>query len=274
MLLRMRYFLILFCLFMLPLNAHANEAGFDPWLQGFKQRATAQGLSPQFLNNALAGTQYLQRVIDLDQKQPEHKQTFAQYRKNIVSDKRINDGRDRLSEYWPLLNEISVSFGVPPQYIVALWGIETNYGRITGGFDILSSLATLAYEGRRAAFFEKELINALKIQASGHSGTDHLTGSWAGAMGQSQFMPSSYMKYAVDFDGDGKANIWSSMPDIFASIANYLRTEGWNRDVRWGRAVSIPNAIGENEIGRDKMKPLSYWRNRGVFREIYCKEAA
>lgn len=260
----MRLFLALL-MTMIALPAYANEAGFYPWLSQFKQRAMAQGLSSQFLDRTLSETTYRPRVIELDQKQPEGKKTFAQYRTDIVSDKRVADGRAKLAEHRALLHQISTSFGVAPQYIVALWGIETNYGRNTGGFDTLSALATLAYEGRRAEFFEKELVNALKIQAGGHSGTDRLTGSWAGAMGQSQFMPTSYLKYAVDWDRDGNANIWTSQADVFASIANYLRTEGWQKDMRWGRQVIIPNAIGEAEMGRDKMKPLSYWSRRGVF---------
>jgi len=241
-----------------------GEAGFPQWLAGYKQRAAQQGLDYNFLERNLMGLTYLPRVIELDQKQPESKITFAQYKKNIVSDKRIKDGREKLSEYSQLLKAAERTYGVPAQYIVALWGIETNYGRITGGFDILSSLATLAYEGRRAAFFEKELTNALKILHGGHAGTDKLTGSWAGAMGQCQFMPSSYMRYAVDGDGDGNVNIWSSMPDVFASMANYLKTEGWNSDLRWGRRVLAPNSISANEYGREIKKSLSYWRSKGV----------
>ncbi len=244
---------------------HADEQGFAQWLYGFKQRASAQGFNQYWLNDALTGLQYKPRVIELDQKQPENKITFAQYKKNIVNAKRIADGRARFAENRDLLYNVARVYGVQPQYIVALWGIETNYGRVTGGFDIMSSLATLAYEGRRAQFFETELLNALRIKAGGHAGTDTLSGSWAGAMGQSQFMPSSYIKYAVDGDGDGTVNIWSSKPDIFASMANYLRTEGWNGQLKWGREVTIPNAIGEDEIGRDKKRPLSYWMQRGVF---------
>lgn len=238
--------------------------GFSYWLQGFKQKALAQGLNGQFLDRALYGVEYLPRVIELDRKQPEHKITFAEYKKNIVSEKRVQDGRERLAQYRPILNRATQIFGVPPQYIVALWGIETNYGRITGGFDILSSLATLAYEGRRAAFFEKEFINALRILAGGHAGTNELTGSWAGAMGQCQFMPSSYLKYALDGDGDGTVNIWSSMPDVFASMANYLRTEGWDKNLRWGRAVIVPGNIPQNLYGREIKRPLSYWKKIGV----------
>lgn len=242
----------------------AGAAGFSQWMVNFKQRAAGQGLNGQFLDRTLSGLEFIPRVIELDQKQPESKITFAQYKKNIVADKRIREGQAKYAEHRALLNRVSQVYGVPPQYIVALWGIETNYGKITGGFDILSSLATLAYEGRRAAFFEKELVNALKILAGGHAGTDKLIGSWAGAMGQCQFMPSSYMRYAVDGDGDGNINIWSSMPDVFASMANYLKTEGWNRDLRWGRRVVAPTSLPASEYGRDNKKDLSYWVNKGV----------
>lgn len=244
--------------------ARADENGFAHWMFQFKERAAAQGFSNQFLNQTLAETKYLPRVIELDQKQPENKITFQQYKKNIVSEKRIKDGRKFYAEHRALLNRAAQVYGVQPQYIVALWGIETNYGRITGGFDIISSLATLAYEGRRAEFFEKELVNALRILAGGHAGTDRLTGSWAGAMGQSQFMPTSYMKYAVDGNGNGTVNIWSEMPDVFASMANYLHTEGWNKDLRWGRAVIAPGSIPASSYGRDSKRPLSYWRAAGV----------
>jgi membrane-bound lytic murein transglycosylase B len=260
----MRFLILAIISFMFMAPAHADETGFAHWVHTFKPRAAAQGLDPAFLNNALRQVTYLPRVIALDQKQPEHKITFAQYKKNILTPQRIADGRAKMAEYKYLLSHVKNTYGVPPQYIVALWGIETNYGRITGGFDILSSLATLAYEGRRAAFFEKELIGALKILQGGHAGTDKLTGSWAGAMGQCQFMPTSYHKYAVDGDGNGTVDIWNSMPDIFASMANYLSTEGWDGDMRWGRAVRVPPSIPTSIYGRENMRPLSYWRQMGV----------
>ena len=260
----MRTLVLSLAFILAALPAHADEYGFSHWLFEFKQRAAYQGLNQGFLNQALTGIEYQPRVIELDGKQPEHKITFTQYQKNILTKQRIADGREKLSENRAMLNRVSQMYGVPPQYIVALWGIETNYGRITGGFDIISALATLAYEGRRAEFFEKELIGALQILQGGHSGTNSLTGSWAGAMGQCQFMPSSYHKYAVDGNGDGNIDIWNSLPDIFASMANYLRTEGWNKDLRWGRAVKVPTTIPESYYGREVKKPLSEWRRRGV----------
>lgn len=252
--------LVLICLMAVP--ARADEDGFLNWLYGFRQRAAAAGINQNYLNTAVGNLEYLPRVIELDRKQPEHKITFAKYKKNVLPQSRIDEGRERMAQYRGLLESVSRRYGVPPQYIVALWGMETSYGRVTGGFDTLSSLATLAYEGRRAEFFEKELINLMKIVQEGHVGEP--VGSWAGAMGQTQFMPSSYLKYAEDADGDGHADIWGSMPDVFASIANYLHTEGWQDDLRWGRAVTAPRSIPESAYGRDKMRPLSYWRRMGV----------
>lgn len=245
-------------------TARADEAGFYQWMDGFKRRALATGIAPHTLDAMLQDTTYRARVIELDRAQPEGTRTFAQYIEGTVSPARIKKGREMMAQYRPLLNQISAHYGVPPQYIVALWGIETNYGGYTGGFDTLSALATLAYEGRRAEFFEGELINALHIMAQGHSNGARLTGSWAGAMGQNQFMPTSYLKYAVDWDHDGKKDIWNNLPDVFASIANYLKTEGWQGDMRWGRAVRIPSTITPEMLGRDKMRPMSYWRSIGV----------
>lgn len=263
----MRNFIALTILFLvacLPVTARADEAGFSQWLNGFRQRAGYQGFDQIFLNRALSSVEYKSRVIELDRKQPEHKITFAQYRKNVITPQRIAEGQRLLHQHFNLLNSVSTRYGVPPQYIVALWGIETSFGKVTGGFDIISALATLAYEGRRAEFFEKELLAALRILKDGHAGTSTLTGSWAGAMGQCQFMPSSYHRYAVDGNGDGMTDIWNSLPDIFASIANYLRTEGWNSEYRWGRAVAAPHHIPESSYGRENKKPLSYWSRLGV----------
>lgn len=242
----------------------ADEAGFAYWLQGFKERAAYQGLSQTFLNRTLGSTEYLPRVIELDRKQPEHKITFGKYKKNVITDARIAEGRKLMQRHAGILRQVEARYGVPRQYIVALWGIETSYGKVTGGFDVISSLATLAYEGRRAEFFESELLSALKILAGGHTGTSTLTGSWAGALGQCQFMPKSYERYAVDGDGDGDIDIWNSLPDVFSSMANYLSTEGWNPDIRWGRAVSVSRTLPETYYGRENMRPLSEWRRFGI----------
>jgi membrane-bound lytic murein transglycosylase B len=207
---------------------------------------------------------YKSRVIELDQKQPEKKVSYADYRKRILSQSRITNGRLNYKKHEKLLKEIGDKYGVQPKYIIALWGIETNYGSFTGGMQVLSSLATLAYEGRRAEFFTAEFKKAVKIAEQLGRPVDQLKGSWAGAMGQCQFMPSSYYAYAVDYDGDGKKDIWNSMPDVFASMANYLSSVGWTNDLRWGRAVHLPANFSMDLEGRDIKKPISYWAGQGV----------
>ena len=158
----------------------------------------------------------------------------------MVTGKRTEDGRKQFAANRALLKKIGKKYGVQPRFILALWAIETNYGKNTGGFQIVDALATLAYDGRRAGFFRNELIDALKILGQEHMPAADLKGSWAGALGQCQFMPDSYLKYAVDYDGDGKRDIWNTKADVFASIANYLKSSGWNDSVGWGRPVELP----------------------------------
>ena len=177
--------------------------------------------------------------------------TQEQYLARVISDQRIMRGRELFAEHRPLLDEVSGKYGVPPQYIVALWGIETSYGDNTGGFSVVESLATLAYDGRRSEYFRGELINALKILDGGHIAAYDMSGSWAGAMGQCQFMPGSFLSYAEDYDGDGRRDIWDTQADIFASIANYLRQNGWNADrdnnfnvlLKWNRSRYFATAV-------------------------------
>ena len=201
---------------------------FDRWIADFKNRALKSGISKKSLDSSLKIAEPIERVIELDRKQPERsKITKEEYLAKVIDQNRINKGRQLLDDNREVLNKISARYGVEPEFIVALWGLETGYGKNTGGFGIISSLATLAYEGRRREFFESELISALLIIDSGHITAKDMRGSWAGAMGQCQFMPSSFLAYAVDHDGDGKKDIWGNRQDVFASIANYLNTVGW-----------------------------------------------
>jgi len=258
----MKFFLF-FSVFFLSQAVYAgNQASYERWVSQFKARATAQGVSATTLNKAFTATKFLPRVIELDQKQPEGKLTFSEYKKRIVSAHRINKGRSELRKHRAILDEIGNAYGVQPQYIVALWGIETNFGSNTGGFSVVDSLATLAFEGRRAAFFEKELVNALKIIDAGHIKANNMKGSWAGAMGQSQFMPSSFLAYAQDYNKDGKKDIWGTRADVFASAANYLASSGWKGDEKWGRLVNAN--VPETMIDRKNKKMLSEWSRMGV----------
>ena len=236
----------------------ADQASFNQWLVQFKQKAKADGISQETLDAAFRDAKYLPRVIELDRKQPESKMTFAQYRERIVSTQRINQGRHEFRKHRALLEEIGAAYGVQPQYIVALWGIETNYGTNTGGFDVIDSLATLAHEGRRRDFFSDELLNALHIINDDHISADDMQGSWAGAMGQSQFMPSSFLAYAQDYNKDGKKDIWTTQADVFASAANYLARSGWHGDEKWGRQVRMAN-VRESDISRENKKSLNEW---------------
>ncbi|MDE2029697.1 MAG: lytic murein transglycosylase, partial [Alphaproteobacteria bacterium] len=205
------------------------------WLQQLEQEAIADGVSPATAHAALDNFLPDQRVIDFDQKQPESTITFADYRRRIVTPARVRIGAELMRRYASELGAVSAQTGVPPQMIVALWGIESTYGRNSGDYETVNALATLAWQGRRADFFRKELFAALHILDREHMAPSQLRGSWAGAMGQCQFMPITYLRYASDGDGDGRRDIWNDRADVFASIANYLAVEGWRRGQSWGR---------------------------------------
>ena len=237
---------------------------FQEWLKGVRQEAQAEGVSREVLDQAFRRVKPIPRVIKLDRSQPEFKLTFKQYLDRVVSDKTVWDGRRLYREHRNLLEKIGAKYGVEPQYIVALWGIETRYGRITGGYPVIASLATLAYDGRRSAFFRAELIRALKILEEGHIAVEDMDGSWAGAMGQVQFMPSSFVTYAVDYDGDGRRDIWDNVPDALASAANYLSRSGWKKNQGWGGKVSLPADFNKGLVGKNNRKTLKEWQQLGV----------
>lgn len=225
---------------------------FDAWLEAFKNEAREEGISDETLNAAFAETRPIPRIIELDRKQPESTLTLEEYLKKVISETRITTGQEMLAEHHNLLKAISDEYGVEPEFIVALWGIETNYGGNTGSYSTIDALATLAYDGRRSSFFRSELLKALKISDADHISPRDMQGSWAGAMGQCQFMPSSFLAYAVDRDGDGKHDIWNTLPDVFASIANYLHKSGWkqgedNTDVilKWNRSSYFAAAVNK-----------------------------
>ncbi len=256
--------LLAMTMMLLCLPATAYAADFQTWLQSFRMEAAQAGISQTTIDAALTGIQSLPRVIELDRKQPESKMTFAQYKKNVVNAQRIEKGRRLLQTHRSALQWVEQTYGVAPQYVVALWGIETNFGANTGGFKVIDSLATLAWEGRRAAFFKDELIKALRIIDEGHIAAANMKGSWAGAMGQNQFMPSSFFNFAVDANQDGRADIWNTELDIFASTANYLARSGWTPGQRWGRRVSLPKGFPATLVGPKIVKPLSFWKSSGV----------
>ena len=214
----------------------------------------------------LAGLKPNQRVIELDRKQPEFTWTWEQYRSRIVSDTRIAKGRQLFGDHRELLLAVQGRYGVPAGIIMGIWGLESNYGASTGGFNVIEALATLAWEGRRAAFFRSELMDALRILASGDITPERMTGSYAGAMGQTQFMPDSFLKYAVDYSGTGRRDIWGDLGCVFASTANYLAREGWQAGLPWGEQVHLPPGFDASQSGRDHRRPMAEWLRLGVQR--------
>lgn len=245
-------------------SATANEQSFDAWRGALRQEALSSGISAATFDTAFNGVQPIPRIIELDRSQPEFTMTFPQYLKRVVPQSRIDTARQKLWENRAVLEAIGAKYGVQPRFIVALWGIESDFGRRTGDFSVVASLATLAYDGRRSEFFRKELLDALHILEERHVSADRMIGSWAGAMGQNQFMPSSFRQYAVDYDGDGRRDIWATQPDIFASIANYLGSYGWKPDQTWGRPVRLPPGFDPNLVSLEVEKPISAWQRLGV----------
>jgi membrane-bound lytic murein transglycosylase B len=243
-----------------------GEEDFAAYVAQIKQEALADGFSAETLETAFANVQFYQRSVKADRNQPEFKLTLDTYLPRAVPEWKAKKAVEMYAEHRELLEKIGAEYGVQPRFIVALWGIETNFGSFTGGMDVISALTTMAYEGRREEFFKKELWHALTIVEEGHIPIDQMKGSWAGAMGQAQFMPSSFMSYAVDYDGDGRKDIWGSQGDVFASAANYLKSVGWRDDVTWGRQVQLPEGFDAELASLKVKKPLAEWQALGVRR--------
>ena len=254
---------------MLAGSAVAQEDGaetFEEWRKGVRSEALGLGISAATFDAAFADIEPIPRVIELDRSQPEVTLTFDQYVERVVPESRVDKGRKLLTEHRELLEPIGRKYGVPPRFIVALWGIETNFGQYLGGFPVIGALATLAHDGRRSAYFRQELLHALRILEDGHITPDSMVGSWAGAMGQSQFMPSSFVNYAVDHDGDGRRDIWGTQGDVFASAANYLAQAGWHAGETWGRRVALPDNFDHALTGLEVTKNLADWQALGLRR--------
>ena len=258
------FILLLPLLFTLSPALAQKQKDFDAWLADLRTEALAKGVSQATLESALSGVQPLPRVIELERSQPEFKLTVLEYLDRVVPDSRVEKGREALKENRALLTKVYERYGVQPSVLVALWGIETDFGRSMGGYPVIDAIATLAYEGRRTAFFREELLHALRIVDRGHISPDKMIGSWAGAMGQLQFMPSSFQAFAVDYDGDGRVDLWDSLPDVFASAANYLSKAGWVKDETWGWEVSLPKGFDSSSAGLDLRKSLADWKALGV----------
>lgn len=276
----LRLLLLVFVLLPIGADAEINEAdftGFQQWLVETGQEAETRGISRKIIDLAFTGLEPDPRVISFDRKQPEFVQTFEQYLAARVTQYRIDEARKYYRQEIRLLSDVVDQYQVDAQYLVAFWGLESSFGRYQGKYSIIRSLATLGFDPRRSAFFTRELFHALQILEEGHITPDRFVGGWAGAMGQNQFMPSSFLNYAADFDGDGKKNIWFSRADVWASIANYLSKNGWRRGAGWGSRVQLPGNLdlaslprSEPESGcralrhHTKALTLAEWQTRGI----------
>lgn len=228
-----------------PALAQTSDGKFAAWLRGVRAEAARAGVDQATLDAALEGIEEIPRVLELARNQPEFKMTFARYLEIVVSPERVSRGRALLAENRNAIDRFAAPVGVPASVVVALWGIESNYGTRLGDFEVVPALATLAYNGFRAQFFRGQLVAALKILSQGHVALSAMKGSWAGAMGQCQFIPTSFIAYAADGDGDGRKDIWTNKADVFASIVNYLHRVGWRAGIGWGEEVPVGTAPGQ-----------------------------
>ncbi|MCE9683819.1 lytic murein transglycosylase [Halomonas alkalisoli] len=242
----------------------ATPADFNTWLTRFRREARSEGISERTLARALDGVRYRPRVIELDRSQPEFVRPIWQYLDSAVSSTRIQQGQAKHAEHRDTARRMEERYGVPAEIIVAIWGIESNYGGNFGDFSTLEALATLAFEGRRSAFARGELMAALRIIEAGDIPPERMVGSWAGAMGHTQFIPSSFEAYAVDGDGDGRRDIWGSIPDVMASTANYLARAGWQTGRPWGVEVRLPDDFDYAQTELTTRRASREWAAQGV----------
>lgn len=246
------------------LETPLTEESFQTCKAELQTEARQAGVKENTVTQVLGNSKLTSRVIKYDRNQPEFVQTFPNYFGKRVTQWRINKGRELYQEHNALLTKLTQKYGVPAHYLIAFWGLETNFGSYKGKMPIIDSLATLACDPRRSKFFAKELIQALLLIDRENIEVDQMVGSWAGAMGHTQFMPSAYMRYAVDGDNDGKADLWNSVPDALTSAANFLSHLGWKTGFRWGREVALPDDFNYQLSGKDQQYPLDFWSEKGV----------
>jgi len=242
-----------------------TQVEFKDYLVNLKEEAIAKGYEKSLIDSAFATATYKEKVVSADKNQPEVKETLETYLPKRVPQWKIDRARKLYAENKDILEQVAKEFGVQARFIVALWGLESNFGTIQGGHNVISSLVTLAFDGRREALYKRQLWAALDILKSGHITLDKFKGSWAGAMGQTQFMPTSFNAYAIDYNNDGRKDIWTTKEDAFASIANYLKQEGWNDSLTWGRQVMLPDNFDNKYIlvrgTKTRKQWLEYWND-------------
>lgn len=245
---------------LLGLAAQAQGSGsFDTFLATVRREAQASGVSAATLNRAFAGIRPNDRVLELDRRQAEFTQSWEAYRDGRLSQTRIDAGRRAFADNRALLGQVQARTRVSQRTVMGIWGLETNYGGFTGNFNVIEALATLAWEGRRAAFFRAELLAALRILEAGHIAPERMRGSYAGAMGQPQFMPTSFERLAIDFDGDGRRDIWDNRSDALGSIGNYLARNGWREGESWGFEVVLPQGFDAGFAEPSRPRPAAEW---------------
>ncbi|WP_416361437.1 lytic murein transglycosylase [Marinobacter sp.] len=249
-----------------------TESAFAECKDTLHNKAVQAGVSESTATSVLAEVEYLERVIELDRRQPEFTTTFADYFNRRVNEARITKGRELLEQHHELLARVTQETGVPAPYLLAFWGLETNFGSYFGKMQVPSALATLACDPRRTTFFTKQFVAALQIIDEGAIPLEQMEGSWAGAMGHVQFMPTVFLKHAVDADGDGRRDLWNSLPDAMMSAGRFLQSMGWDGDYRWGREVLMPRNFDFN-LADGRRLPLSKWNNLGIT-DVYGNELA
>ena len=254
---------LVFALCLLVTSAQA-QMDFTAWLAEFSQEARARGISQTTLDQALGDIQWAPRVVELDSKQPEFVESLATYLERRVTPQRVARGQALLAEHQALFDEVEKRYGVSRQTLAAFWGLETNYGSVMGDTPIPTALATLAFDGRRSAFFRSQLLDALSLIEAGHVTADEMKGSWAGAMGQMQFMPSTYRRYAVDGDNNGRINLWNSLPDALHSAGNYLQQAGWKTGEPIALQVTVPTHFPWGQARLYNRRPIAEWQAAGV----------
>ncbi|MFI8462503.1 lytic murein transglycosylase [Stutzerimonas stutzeri] len=245
-------------------RSEATHLSFSQWREQFRAEALAAGISAATVDQAFAGVQPDPAVIEADRSQPEFTRPVWQYLEGAISPQRVRSGRRLLNEHAATLDQIEARYGVDRETLVAVWGLESSFGQIMGDKSVIRSLATLAHEGRRPAFAKSQLIAALEILQHGDVEPQRMRGSWAGAMGQTQFIPTTYNTHAVDFDGDGKRDIWNSSADALASAAHYLQASGWKQGKAWGFEVELPEGFDYALADTEIRKPLAEWRRLGL----------
>jgi membrane-bound lytic murein transglycosylase B len=247
-----------------PDAAALEQQRFAKWVADFRATARASGIREATLQSAFDQVQFLPRVIELDRAQPEFTRTVWDYLDNTVSPQRIATGQDKLQQVRTEADAAAARYGVPGTIVVAIWGMESNYGGNYGSTPVIDALATLGFEGRREDWARRELLAALKILDSGDIARDRMIGSWAGAMGQTQFLPSNFLAYAVDADGDGRRDIWGSMPDVVASTANFLSRSGWQAGMPWGVEIKLPAGFDYGRADMAVQQPSAQWAAEGI----------